>query len=103
LEGVTEVILFTLHILDLDVISFGHDPLVGIGIFYLVIKSQKLNRSRVVQWWAIIQQPILELNKYTVKEHILIISDHESTYFMSPVLFNLLGESLSKVGNSQGF
>jgi len=49
LEGVTEVILFTLLILDPDGISFRYDPLVGIGIFYLAIKSQTLNRSRVVK------------------------------------------------------
>jgi len=68
---------------------FRHDHLVGIGIFYLAIKSQTLNRSRVVKWLMVIQQPILEFNKYTVKEYILIISEHESTTFVSPVLFNL--------------
>jgi hypothetical protein len=50
LEGVIEVILFNLCILDLDVMSFRHDPLVGIGIFDLEIKSKTLNRSRVVKW-----------------------------------------------------
>jgi len=54
--------------LDPDVMSFRHDPLVGIGIFYLAIKFQMLNRSRVVKWLTVIQQPILEFNKYTVKE-----------------------------------
>ena len=49
LEDVIEVILFTLCILDPDVMSFRHDPLVGIGIFYLAIESQILNRSRVVK------------------------------------------------------
>jgi len=47
LEGVIEVILFTLHILDPAVMSFKHDPLVGIGIFYLDMKTQTLNRIRV--------------------------------------------------------
>jgi len=92
LEGVIEVILFTLRILDPDVMSFRHDPLVGIGIFYLAIKSQTLNRSRVVKWLTVIQQPILEFKKYTVKEYILIVSEHQSTNFVSPVLFNLCTE-----------
>ena len=86
------VIVVTLRILDPDVMRFRHDPLVGIGIFYLAIKSQTLNRSRVVKWLTVLQQPILELNKYTVKEYILIISKHESTNFMSPVIFNLCME-----------
>jgi hypothetical protein len=89
LEGDIEVILITLHILDPDVISFRHDPLVGIGIFYLAIKSQMLNRSRVVKWLMVIQQPLLELNKYTVNEYILIVSEHLSTYFVSSGLFTL--------------
>ena len=92
MEGVIEVILFTLRILDPDVMSFRHDPLVGIGIFYLAIKSQTLNRSGVVKWLTVIQQPMLEYNKYTVKEYILIVSEHESTNFVSPVLFNLRAE-----------
>jgi len=77
LNGVIEVILLTLRILDPDVMSFRDDPLVGIGRFCLAIKSQTLNRSRVVKWLTVIQQPILELNKYTVKEYILIVSEHE--------------------------
>jgi len=81
--------------------SFRHDPLVGIGIFYLAIKSQTLNRSRVVIWLTVIQQPILEFNRYTVKKYILIVSEHESTNVVSPVLFNLHAESLSKVGNAE--
>jgi hypothetical protein len=89
LESVIEVILLTLHVLDPDDMSFRHDPLVGIGIYYLAIKSQTLNRSRVVKWLPVIQQPILELNEYTDKEYILIVSEHESTNFVSPVLFNL--------------
>jgi len=103
LEGVIEVILFTLHVLDPDVMSFRHDPLVGISIFYLAIKSQTLNRSRVVKWSMVIQQPILECDKYTVKKHILIVSEHESTNFVSPVLVNLRTEWLTKVGNSEIF
>jgi hypothetical protein len=54
LEGVIEIILFTLHILDPDVMCFKHDPLVGIGIFYLSIKFQMLNRCRVVKWLMVI-------------------------------------------------
>ena len=72
--------------------SFRHDPLVGIGIFYLAIKSQTLNRSRVVKWLMVIQQPILEFNRYTVYRYIMIISEHESTTFVSPELFNLCAE-----------
>jgi len=92
LESVIEVILFTLRILDPDVMRFRHDPLVGIGIIYLAIKSQTLNRSRVVKWLTVIQQPILEFIEYTVKEYILIVSEHESTNFVSPVLFNFCAE-----------
>jgi hypothetical protein len=55
LEGVIKVILFTLCILDADVISFRHDPLVGMGIFYIAIMSQILNRSRVVKWLTVVQ------------------------------------------------
>lgn len=36
--GDNEVILFTLNIVDPDVISFRHDPSVGIGKFYLAIE-----------------------------------------------------------------
>jgi hypothetical protein len=77
-----------LRILDPDVMKFRHDPLVGIGIFYLAIKSLTLNRFRVVKWLMVIQQPIVELNKYTVKEYILIVSEHQSTNFVPPVLIN---------------
>jgi hypothetical protein len=92
LKGVNEVILFTLYILDPDVMNFRHDPLVGIRIFYLAIKSQTLNRSRVVKWLTVIQQPILEFNKHTVKDYILIISEAHPTNFMSPLLVNLCAE-----------
>jgi hypothetical protein len=88
LEGVIDVILITLHIQDPDVMSFRHDPWVGISIFYLAIKSQTLNRSRVVKWLMVIQQPIPQFNEYTVYEYILIISEHEPTNFVSPVLIN---------------
>jgi hypothetical protein len=40
LEGVIEI---TICILDPDVMGFSHDPVVGIHIFYLAIKSQTLN------------------------------------------------------------
>jgi hypothetical protein len=91
-EGVIEVILVTLRILDPDVMSFRHDPLVGIDIIYLAIKSQTLNSGRVVKWLSVIQQPILKFNKYTAYEYILIISEHKSTNFVSLVLINLCGE-----------
>jgi len=89
LEGVMEV---TVRILDPDVMRFRHDPLVGIRIFYLAIKSQALNRCRAVKWLTVVQQPILKFNKYTVYEYILIISEHKSTNFMSPVVFTLFME-----------
>jgi len=40
----------------------------------------------------VIQQPILEFNKDTVHEYILIISEHESTNFVSPILVDLHSE-----------
>ena len=89
MEGVIEV---TVCILDLDVMRFRHDPLVDICIFYLTIKSQTLNRCRAVKWLTVVQQPILKFNKYTVYEYVLIISEHQSTNFMSPVVFNLCTE-----------
>jgi len=92
LEGVIEVILFTLYILDPDIMSSRHDPLVGICIFYLPIKSQTLNRSRVVKWLMVVQQPILEVNEFTVNEYILIVSEHKFTNFVYPVLSNLSTE-----------
>ena len=55
LEGDIEVNLFTLCILVPAVMSFRHDPLVGIGIFYFAIKSQTINRCRAVKWLTAIQ------------------------------------------------
>ena len=89
MEGVIEV---TVHILDPDAMIFRHDPLVGIRIFYLAIKSQTLDRWRAVKWLTVVQQPILKFNKYTVYEYILIISELRSTNFMSSVVFNLCTE-----------
>ena len=90
--GDIEIILFTLRIQDTDITSFRHDPLVGIGILDLAIRSQTLNQSRVVKRLTVISQLILEFGKYTVYEYILIISEHESTHSVSPVLFNLRAE-----------
>ena len=89
MEGGIEV---TVCILDPDVMRFRHDPLVGIHIFYLAIKSQILNRCRAVKLLTVVQHPILKFNKYTMYEYILIISEHQSTNFMSPVVFNLCTE-----------
>jgi hypothetical protein len=89
LEGVVELILFTFCILDPDVMSFRHDPLVGIDILYLAINSQTLNRCRVLKWLTIIKQPILEFDNYTGYECIPIMSDHEPTNFVAPGDFNL--------------
>jgi hypothetical protein len=63
--------------------------LVGIGIFYFAIKSQTLNRSRVVIWLSVIQEPMLECNEDTVDEYILIISEQKSMNFKSPVLYSI--------------
>ena len=52
LEGAIEV---TFGILDPDVMRFRHDPLVGISIFYLAMKSQKLNRCRAVKWLMVVR------------------------------------------------
>jgi hypothetical protein len=46
MEGVIEV---TFRIVETDVMSIRHDPWVGIGLFYLAIKSQTLNRYRAVK------------------------------------------------------
>jgi len=89
LESVIEV---TFYILNPDVMRFRQDPLVGIGILYLAIKSQMLNRWRAVKWVIVEQQPILKFNKYVVHQYILIISEHQSTNFVSLVLFNLSTE-----------
>jgi len=88
-EGVIEV---TFGILDPDVLSFRHDPLVGISIFYLAIKSQTLNRCCTVKWWMVVRQPILKFNEYTAKEYILIVSEYQSSNFVFPVLLNLCTE-----------
>ena len=66
-------------------------PLVGY-LDPLLTLSQMLNRSRVVKWLTVVQHPILEFDKYTGNEYILIISEHKSTNFGSPVLFNLSAE-----------
>jgi len=86
------VIKVTFRVLDPDVMRFRYDPLVGVGIFYLVIKSQMVNRYRVVKWLMVVQQPILKVDKYNLKEYILIISEHQSTNFVSPVLCNVCTE-----------
>ena len=75
--------------LDPDITRFRHVLLVGSGIFYLTIKSQTLNKCRAVKWLMVAQQPNLKFNKYTVLDYILIIYKHQSTNFVSPVIFNL--------------
>jgi hypothetical protein len=89
LEGVIEV---TMHIKDPDVLRFRHDPVVGMGIFWLSITSQTLNSCTAVKWLTVVQQPIEKCNKYNVYEYILIISEHQSTILVSPVLFNMCTE-----------
>ena len=100
LEGVIQV---TVHKLDTGVTRFRHDLLVGIGIFYLAIKSQTLNRCRAVKWLMVVQQPILKFDIYSVYQCILIISEHQSPNIVFPVLFKLCMELLTKVGNSEIF
>jgi len=83
------VIDVTFRIFDPDVMRFRYDPLVGIGLFYLAIKSWTLNRCRAVKWLKVFRQPIRKFDNHTVDEYKLIISEHRSTNFVSPVLFNL--------------
>jgi hypothetical protein len=101
LEGVIEDILFTLHILAPDVMSLSHNPSVGIGILYLAIKFQMLNRYRAVKWLTVIQHPILEFDRYIDYKYVLIISEPEFTNLVSPVPFYLRVEKLSKVRKSE--
>jgi hypothetical protein len=82
---------------------FWHDPLVGIGVFYLAIKSQTLNRCREVKCSMVVQKPILMPDEYTVEEYILIIFEHQSTNFVSAVLFALCMEYLITVGHFETF
>jgi hypothetical protein len=74
LKGGITVILFTVCILGPDDVSLRYDPMVGISIFYLAIKSQTFKRSGAVIWLTVILQPMVEFDKYTVNEYILIIS-----------------------------
>jgi len=89
LDGVLEV---TVHILGPDVIKSRRDHLVGIGLFYLAIKSQTLNRCRAAKWLMVVPQPNLRINDYTVYEYIRIISKHHSINFMYAVVFNVCTE-----------
>jgi hypothetical protein len=66
--------------------------LVGIGIVYLEMKSQTLDRCSAVKWLTVVQQPIMKFNKDMVYEYILIISEHQLTNLVSPVLFNVCTE-----------
>jgi len=101
LEGVIEVILFTVCIVNPDVMRFSHNFLIGIGTVYLAMKSQILNRRSAVKWLIVVQQPIMKCNEYDVYEYILIISKHQSTNFLSLVYFNLCKGKLSKVWQSK--
>jgi hypothetical protein len=47
--GLEGVMKGSVRILDPDVLRFWHDPLIGIGIFYIAIKSQTLKRYRAVK------------------------------------------------------
>jgi hypothetical protein len=82
----------TVHILDTNVMRFRHHPLLGVGIFYIAIRFQMLNRYWAVKWLTVVQEPFLKCIEYTVHEYILIISEHGSSSFMSPVAFNLYHE-----------
>jgi hypothetical protein len=77
----------TLHILS-DTPG-GFQWLKYILLMYLAIKSQMLNKSGVVKRLMVIQQLILEFDKYPVWEYILIISEYESSNLVYPVLFSL--------------
>jgi hypothetical protein len=54
-----------------------------------------------VKWLTVVQQSILKLHIYTGKEYILIVSEHHSTNFVSPVPFNVCTESLQNVRISE--
>jgi len=95
LEGVIEV---TFRILDPDVMRFRHYPFVATWIFYLTIKSQRLNRCTAEIWFMVVQQPLQKFIKYNFKEYVLIISEHRSIDFMFPVLFTMCTKLLSNSG-----
>jgi len=86
------VIEVTYHILDPNIMNSSHDHIVGIGIFYLAINSQMLNRYRAVKQMIVIQQPNLMFNKYAVSTYILLTSKHKATNSVCPILFNLYTE-----------
>jgi len=79
LEG---IIVVTFRLLDADIMSFRHDPLVARGIMHRVMKFQRLSRIQEVKWLPVVYKPIQMMNKYTVYGNIVIISEHPSTYFM---------------------
>lgn len=58
--------LFTCCILDLDVITFQYEPIVGFDIFYHAIKFQMLNRSRALKSLQVVQQSVLKFKMFTV-------------------------------------
>jgi len=84
----------TVNLLDPDVMRIRHALLVSIGIIYLALKSQMLNRYGAVKWLMAVQQPILKIDQYTIYEYIVIISEHQSTNVMSPAALNWCTELL---------
>jgi len=69
--------------------TFRHDPLVGIGIFHIGIKSQMPNTFRAVTCFTVVRQPIQKFFKYIVNKYILIISEHWATNFVFFVRMNV--------------
>jgi hypothetical protein len=86
LQDVNEIIRFTFDMLDQAILRFRHDPLVGIGILYLAIKSQEINRSGTKKSLMVVYQLIMKFENDTGNEYILSISEHKSTNFPSTAL-----------------
>jgi hypothetical protein len=58
------------------------------------------NTGRAVIWLMVVQQPSQMCNKHTGYEYIQIISEHQITNFLPPVIFNQHLELVSRVGIS---
>lgn len=93
------VMCFPLCTLAPDILRFGHDSLVGFGIFYDAFKAYMLNRRRALKVLMAVQRPILKSNNDVLYRYILIVSKHRSANSVSPALINLYIELLSTVGN----
>jgi len=65
------------------------DMIPWLALLYSTLQSsQTLNRCKAAKWLMVVQQPIVKIDKCTVYEYILIISEHHSTNLLPPVPFN---------------